>query len=101
MIYALNVGVQRDGHPEGSVFERDYREVRPFEAYTVHHSNSPAPRFVPISEIGGTTDIGTSPVNSEEVNSEKWYDLNGRQLQEKPTQKGVYLNGGRKVVVVH
>jgi hypothetical protein len=50
---------------------------------------------------GGTTDIGTSPVNSEEVNSEKWYDLNGRQLQEKPTQKGVYLNGGRKVVVVH
>jgi hypothetical protein len=40
-------------------------------------------------------------VNSEEVNSEKWYDLNGRQLQEKPTQKGVYLNGGRKVVVVH
>ena len=100
-VWAINVGEVRGQYLEGSVFERDYREVRPFEAYTVHHSNSPAPRFVPISEIGGTTDIGTSPVNSEEVNSEKWYDLNGRQLQEKPTQKGVYLNGGRKVVVVH
>ena len=100
-VWAINVGEVRGQYLEGSVFERDYREVRPFEAYTVHRSNSPAPRFVPISEIGGMTGIGASPVNSEEVNSEKWYDLNGRQLQEKPTQKGVYLNGGRKVVVVH
>jgi hypothetical protein len=25
--------------------------------------------------------------------------LNGRRLQQKPTQKGVYLNNGRKMVV--
>jgi hypothetical protein len=45
------------------------------------------------------TGIDASLVNSEEVNSEKWYDLNGRKLQKKPTQKGVYLLNGRKVVM--
>ena len=28
-----------------------------------------------------------------------WYDLNGRRLASKPTQKGVYVNNGQKVVV--
>ena len=28
-----------------------------------------------------------------------WYDLNGRKLDKKPTQKGIYINNGRKVVV--
>ena len=28
-----------------------------------------------------------------------WYDLNGRRLSGKPTQKGIYVNNGRKVVM--
>ena len=100
MVYALNVGEARDGYPEGSVFEANYREIRPFEAYTVHEGNSPAPQFMPIIDFNGSmTGIDASLVNSEEVNSEKWYDLNGRKLQKKPTQKGVYLLNGRKVVM--
>ena len=101
MAYALNVGEARDGYPEGSVFVANYREIHPFEAYTVHEGNSPAPRFVPINDINGgnMTGIDASLVNSEEVDSEKWYDLNGRKLQKKPTQKGVYLLNGRKVVM--
>ena len=99
--YAINVGEVRGQYLEGSVFERDYREIRPFEAYTTHAANAPAPRFVPIDDINGgnMTGIDASLVNSEEVNSEKWYDLNGRKLQKKPTQKGVYLLNGRKVVM--
>ena len=99
--YAINVGEVRGQYLEGSVFERDYREIRPFEAYTTHAANAPAPRFVPIDDINGgnMTGIEASLVNSEEVNSEKWYDLNGRKLQKKPTQKGVYLLNGRKVVM--
>ena len=46
----------------------------------------------------GTTSIDASLVNSEEVNS-VWYDLNGRKLQGKPTQKGVYIQNGKKVIV--
>ena len=99
--YAINVGEVRGQYLEGSVFERDYREIRPFEAYTTHAANVPAPRFVPINDINGgnMTGIDALLVNSEEVNSEKWYDLNGRRLQKKPTQKGVYLLNGRKVVM--
>ena len=98
--YALNVGEQRGQYLEGSVFESNYRAIRPFEAFTIHEGNSPAPQFIPVSDMnGGITDIGASLVNSVEVNSEKWYDLNGRRLQQKPTQKGVYLNNGRKVII--
>jgi hypothetical protein len=33
-----------------------------------------------------------------EMRNAPWYDLQGRKLQGQPTQKGVYLIGGRKVV---
>ena len=98
--YALNVGEQRGHYLEGSVFESNYRAIRPFEAFTIHEGNSPAPQFIPVSDMNvGITDIGASLVNSEEANSEKWYDLNGRRLQQKPTQKGVYILNGKKTVV--
>ena len=100
-VWALNVGEVRGSYFEGSVFERDYREVRPFEAYTVHRleNSQPAPRYIPIQEIGGTTGIDASLVNREEVNNEEWYDLEGRKLQGQPKQKGVYISKGKKVVV--
>ena len=104
--YALNVGEERlyngTSYPEGSVFERGYRAVRPFEAYTIHHGSSPAPQFISIADItngDNLTGIDAILVNSEKVNSEKWYDLNGQQLQKKPTRKGVYLHNGRKVII--
>ena len=46
----------------------------------------------------GTTGVDASLVNSEEVNS-VWYDLNGRKLNGKPAQKGVYIKNGKKIVV--
>ncbi len=100
-VWALNVGEVRGQYFEGSVFERDYRTVRPFEAYTVHRleNSQPAPRYIPIQEIGGTTGIDASLVNREEVNNEEWYDLEGRKLQGQPKQKGVYISKGKKVVV--
>ena len=106
-LYALNVGEERlyngTNYPEGSVFERGYRGIRPFEAYTIHHGNSPAPQFISISDMtdgGNVTGINDATlVNSEEVNGEKWYSVNGQKLQKKPTQKGVYLHNGRKVIV--
>ena len=46
----------------------------------------------------GTTSLDASLVNSEEVNS-VWYDLNGRKLNGKPAQKGIYIKNGKKIVV--
>jgi hypothetical protein len=99
-VWALNVGEVRGRYLEGSVFERDYREVRPFEAYTVHRQENtqPAPRYVPLQEIGGTTGINVM----EDVRSKKddvWYTTDGRKLQGKPSEKGVYINNGQKIVI--
>ena len=98
-VWAINVGETRGQYFEGSVFERDYREVRPFEAYTVHTSDGSAPRFVPIREIGGATGIEDVRELMYDGRSDVWYDLNGRRLQGEPTQKGVYIKNGRKQVV--
>jgi hypothetical protein len=29
----------------------------------------------------------------------EWYDLNGRKLNGKPAQKGIYIKNGKKIVV--
>ena len=38
-------------------------------------------------------------VNSEEVNSEEWFSLDGRRLNGRPSAKGLYIHNGRKVVI--
>ena len=46
---------------------------------------------------------GIKEVKSEEVKSEKWssawYTLDGRQLESKPIQQGIYIKDGKKVLV--
>jgi hypothetical protein len=39
-VYALNVGEAYGDSPAGSVFVANYREVRPFEAYSVHTNSA-------------------------------------------------------------
>ena len=98
-VWALNVGEVRGQYFEGSVFERDYRTVRPFEAYTIHRQENgqPAPRYVPIQEIAGVTGIET--IDREPLTLNQWYDMQGRKLEGKPARKGVYISKGKKVVV--
>ena len=105
-IYALNVGEKREYYAAGSVFERNYREVRPFEAYTMHKGTSPAPMYFIIGENtdDNTTDILEVRSQTEDGNGE-WYDLQGRKLgstfnvQRSTLKKGVYIQNGRKVIV--
>ena len=40
-----------------------------------------------------------SNLKSQTTNSTSWYSLDGRMLSEKPTQKGIYINNGKKVVI--
>lgn len=46
-----------------------------------------------------TTGIEDGRWKMEEVRSDYWYTLDGRQLQGKPTTKGLYINNGNKVVI--
>lgn len=45
-----------------------------------------------------TTEIGEVLLH-DIVQSALWYSINGRKLSGKPTQKGIYLHNGKKVVI--
>ena len=47
---------------------------------------------------GETTEIKTTNYTNH-TNSNVWYDLSGRKLDQQPTKKGVYIHEGRKVVI--
>lgn len=97
-VYALNVNDAREGWAEGSVFIRNYREVRPFEVYTMHLRNGARPRYIPVnSQTNGNT-TGINTIEADSANG-TWYSIDGRQLQSEPKTKGVYINNGRKKVV--
>jgi len=61
-----------------------------------------APQYISISgDLGeGTTSIDNLNVNDNlNDNEATWYDLNGRKLNGKPAQKGIYIKNGKKIVV--
>lgn len=66
-------------------------------AYLKLTTGSGAPRKLDISIDGMATSV------SEELRVESaaapWYTLDGRKLQGEPTQKGVYIRNGKKVVI--
>ena len=97
-VWALNVGMERSQYFEGSTFERDYREVRPFEAYTVHRSDTPAPRFLPINDLMNSA-TGIETISNVIMTHDNYYHLDGRKVDGKPTKKGLYITNGRKVVI--
>lgn len=53
-----------------------------------------------VDKNGSPTAIGTMDIKTGEVTfGDEWYSLDGRRLQSRPTQKGVYINKGNKVLV--
>lgn len=63
---------------------------------------SNAKRFNLIFEDGQTTGISTVNMSADDNSatlSDVWYTLQGTRLPAKPTAAGIYINGGRKVVI--
>lgn len=63
---------------------------------------SNAKRFNLIFEDGQTTGISTVNMSADDnsaISSDVWYTLQGTRLPAKPTAAGIYINGGRKVVI--
>ena len=44
------------------------------------------------------TSIDHSPLTIDH-SAGKWYDISGRRLSGKPTQRGVYINNGKKIII--
>ena len=52
-----------------------------------------------IGANGETTAIGTLNTQTGEITTDGWYTLSGTRLPSKPSQRGIYINNGRKVVI--
>ena len=93
--------------------------LRPMRAYLVYNDasgltrsiNATARRSVNVAELPELIDVklqdgkgkvvgwGTLDTRTGEFKVDRWYDLQGRRLNGKPTTKGTYYNNGKKVIV--
>ena len=72
--------------------------ISPFRAYVTGPDITPdAARTLDSAFEGSATAISSLRLIDAD-GTERWYDLNGRRI-EKPTQKGVYIHNGKKVIV--
>ena len=76
-------------------------DFRGFDAYITTISGQPASEArIYIEEAdGSTTAISAITADGQLVSAEGWYTLNGVKLQGVPTEKGVYINNGKKIVI--
>lgn len=103
-IFTLNVGEAQGSYPEGSVFISNYRSVRPFQCYARHSNHARGTdeiQYIPLTSIGGGDDTTAimEIIQPAASGTGDWYSLDGRKLSAKPTQKGVYIQNGKKIVI--
>lgn len=103
-IFTLNVGEAQGSYPEGSVFISNYRSVRPFQCYARHSNQARGTdeiQFIPLTSIGGGDDTTAimEIIQPAANGTGDWYSLDGRKLSSKPTQKGIYIQNGKKIVI--
>ena len=62
--------------------------------------NSTSPARITVEEAdGSTTAISAITADGKLIPAEGWYTLNGMKLNSVPTEKGVYIQNGKKVVI--
>ena len=71
------------------------RTLKACRAY-FQFSAAAAPHQIVLNFNDVVTGIATADFTDK---TDAWYDLNGRRLYQKPTMKGLYIHGGKKVVV--
>ena len=87
---------------DGATYKEQGKTVpmRRLISYFKLNTNTTTPARILIDEPDGTTTvINAVTAESMNVQAEGWYTLNGVKLQGVPTQKGIYINNGKKVVI--
>jgi surface protein len=81
-------------YPTGSV------TVKPFRAYFELTSDVPTASGAPnlVIDFGETTGVGELRTENRRIEN-SFYDLQGRRLNGKPTQKGIYIHNGKLEVL--
>ena len=105
-IYAINRNEAYKGNPEGSIFVADYREVRPFEAYTLHSGTGTAPLYMSLADMLSASMTNIDSIKEYGNDIMRIYTLSGTLVKTGKTNKelyqlpkGVYIVNGKKVVV--
>ena len=62
-------------------------------------SSNAARRLTISGSIGEVTDIDSTTADTEDESEAVWYSLDGKKLTGKPSDKGIYLRNGIKVVI--
>jgi len=76
------------------------RTINPLTGYLTTKSEIDAFARITVEEIDGTqTSINSINNDVETRSAEGWFMLNGMKLQGVPTEKGIYIHNGKKVVV--
>ena len=98
------MGVGADGHytfltamDGGQPYDITVNSTRAYLDFSA--SGMTRPTILVEEADGSTTAITNISVDGVAMNAEGWYTLNGVKLQSMPTQKGVYINNGKKVVI--
>ena len=74
------------------------RTIYPLNGY-VHFKEATANARIILEEADGST-TAINAVGADKSNAaEGWYSVDGVKLNNQPTQKGVYINNGKKVVI--
>ena len=84
-----------------STVDRQIRSCRAYFSvpYINGHAEAKARAFALSFDGEETTGILEVSANSNEVKDDIWYSLDGVRLSGKPTQRGLYINNGKKVVI--
>ena len=95
-------------HESGSMFVRNSRDVRPFEAYALVNSAGVKAMFIGDYLWGGATDIRDAEMMQlKEIGKNKGiYDMSGKLLspdsnyfKEKPQHRNIFIINGQKTMV--
>ncbi len=93
----FSVSASKNDYYWGSASNQTY--MAPLSAYFQLPEGSAA-RTIEFEEPDGTTTaIQAVNVKAEAMGAEGWYTIGGTKLQGAPTQKGVYIQNGKKVIV--
>ena len=84
-----------------STIDRQIRSCRAYFSvpYIKNNAGAEARAFALSFDGEETTGILEVSANSNEVTDDAWYSLDGVRLSGKPTQRGMYINKGKKILV--
>ena len=96
-MYYFSNNAELNEYYQGSATNKTY--LRPLGAYFVDNANA-ATREIIIEEAdGSTTAISAITVDGAFVEANGWYTVGGVKLEGVPTEKGVYIRNGKKIVI--